>query len=149
MHDKKKLYHYVECGLTNIYLQNGFKLDREKNLFIEDINNLHKIIGLSIVKKRMKLNGREIRFIRHMMDLSQRALGQLIGVGHQNILRWESGKFKITQSAERVLRIIFFEFLDEKSRAKDLIDELSDLDNQRDNEKIKLFRTRNDWKQAV
>jgi hypothetical protein len=51
-----KKYHYIECGLKNIYLLNGFKITKRKGgdeeIFIHDVNGLHKAIGLSLISKQ-------------------------------------------------------------------------------------------------
>ncbi len=46
-------YHYTECGLNNIYLINGFKInklqDGNEEIFIQDLHGLHKAIGNSFL----------------------------------------------------------------------------------------------------
>jgi putative transcriptional regulator len=144
---KKNLYHYIECGLTNVYLENGYKVDKDGVLYIDHVDNLHISIGIALITKQRKLSGREIRFIRHMMDLSQKSFGKLLGSDYQTILRWETGKNKITRTAEKLLRILFLEFLDPTSRGRELIDRLSDIDHEREtNLMMKLDRG---WKEVA
>jgi putative transcriptional regulator len=144
----KKMYHYTECGLDNIYLSNGFTVDKEGILSIQDIHGLHRAIGHNLVYKVRRLKGKEIRFIRHYMDLSQKGFGELLRVDYQTVLRWEANRNVIPQTAERLLKILFAQFLDPDSKAKELIDMISNLDNGRDDNRIEFFR-RKEWKEAA
>ena len=78
-----KAYHYTECGLDNIYLVNGVKITKTKSgdeeIFIHDIHGLHKAIGMILVSKRGFLSGKEIKFIRSTLDLSQTTLAKILG----------------------------------------------------------------------
>lgn len=129
---KQEKHHYTECGLDNIYLRNGWSIDEEGSLFIENIQGLHKAIALQLVTLKRTLKGREIRFIRHYLDLSQKMLGSMLGSDYQSVLRWEKGKGKITKPADRLLKIFTYEYASENKKAVDLIDLISDLDNERD-----------------
>lgn len=88
-------YHYTECGLNNIYLVNGYKFietPRGKSVSINDIDGLHKAIGLLLVTSKKDLSGEEIRFLRLELLMSQNTLAKLLGVSEQAIRRWEKGK---------------------------------------------------------
>lgn len=143
----KKTYHYTECGLDNVYLMNGYAIDKDGSLFIEDIHGLHKLIGTKIVFQQRKLKSKEIRFIRHYMDLSQKVFGELLGVDYQTVLRWETGRIVIPRTADKFLKVLFNEFLDPESKARNVIDEISDLDNNRE-DRIELSH-RKEWKEAA
>ncbi len=42
------MYHYQECGLTNVYLTNGYrevKTTCGRGIAIEDVHGLHKVIA--------------------------------------------------------------------------------------------------------
>lgn len=144
-----KSYHYTECGLDNIHLMNGFKVDRDGTLFIEDIHGLHKFIAQRLVYLGRKLKGKEIRYIRHYLDISQKTLGKMLGVDYQSVLRWESSKSKMTNTADKLLRVVLNDYLDDHSRARELIDRLSDLDNNRDDFALELSHKKNGWKEAA
>src|SRR5574342_269743 len=96
-------YHYTECGLSNIFLVNGYNFidtPRGKNISIHDIDGLHRAIGLFLVTSRKDLSGEEIRFIRHELLMSQNTLSRLLGVSEQAIRRWENGKVNIPKPSE-------------------------------------------------
>ena len=55
MNTTHNLYHYLESGLDNIYLLNGFKyIDSAhgKQITIKDIDGLHKAIGSVLIKDK-------------------------------------------------------------------------------------------------
>jgi DNA-binding transcriptional regulator YiaG len=144
----KKPYHYTECGLDNIYLNNGYTLEKDGSLFVQDIHGLHRCIGERLVFQGRKLKGKEVRFARHYMDLSQKSFGELLGVDYQTVLRWESSKNVITKTADRLLKVIFNDYLNPESRLRSVIETISDLDNDRHDRKIEFSHTR-EWKQAA
>jgi putative transcriptional regulator len=127
----KKIYHYTGSGLDDIFLLNGYEVDEEGNLFIKDIHGLHKAIARSLVLRKSKLRGKEIRFLRHTLDWSQKSLGERIGVDYQTVLRWEKGERRITKAPELLLRAIAYEYISGDDRFVDIIDRLADIDNDR------------------
>ena len=134
-----KNYHYTECGLNNIYLENGFKITKnqdEEEVYIEDIHGLHKMIGISLIFKQGLLSGNEIKFIRHTIDFSQTALAHTLGVDYQTVLGWEKNKRKISKTADHYLKTIFFAYLKKDSPIYELINEIANLSAKEVDEKV-------------
>ncbi len=108
-----KLYRYVGSGLPNVYLKNGYEevsTPYGKGVTIHDIDGLHEAIGTAIVKSPKPLVGYEFRFLRNELELSQKALGKLLGCDEQTVARLEKGKNKqINSPAERILRLLYEE----------------------------------------
>jgi putative transcriptional regulator len=144
-----KTLHYTGCGLDNIYLMNGWSVDETGALHIQNMRDLHKVIGQSLVFLNRKLKGKEIRYVRHYLDLSQKSFGERIGVDYQSVLRWETGKGKITKPVDRFLKALFHEYLNENARVVDIIDQISDADNDRRIEKVDLTFGKQGWKSAA
>lgn len=142
-------YHYEESGLDNIWLQNGYELDSEGGLSIENIHGLHAAIAESLVFAPRKLSGKEIRFIRHFLDWSQKGLGERLRVDYQTVLRWENEKVEIPDTTETFLRGILYEYLKGDAKMIDLIETLSDMDNNRNAEPIEFALNDNGWQHAA
>jgi putative transcriptional regulator len=147
-----KEYHYTECGLDNIYLVNGFEITKnndDEEIFIHDIHGLHKAIGITIIFKQGLLTGNEIKFIRTTLDFSQTRLAQLLGCSYQTILLWEKNKTPIPKTADRLLRIMFDEYLNPEKDRKiyDLINEIANYDAETTSVKQKILfeETSNEW----
>jgi transcriptional regulator with XRE-family HTH domain len=90
-----KPYHYLASGLDNIFLLNGVtekETDYGPMVHIENINGLHRAIGLHIVEKSEAMKGPEFRFLRKQMGLSQVELANHLGVTDQTIANYEKGK---------------------------------------------------------
>jgi DNA-binding transcriptional regulator YiaG len=103
-------YHYAECGLDNIYLLNGFKLERhggEESVSIENLEGLWKAIGLHLVQWRKVLSPLEVRFLRSHMNFTQSELASFLRVDDQTVARWEKGKVKLPGPADVALRALF------------------------------------------
>ena len=99
---------YETCGLDNIWLVDGFEIVRhadEELIQPEDVEGLHKAIALHLVRFRKSLGGREIRFIRRAIDMTQGELAHGLGVNVQTVARWEKDKVNIPGPEDRLLRI--------------------------------------------
>ena len=126
---------YEGCGLENIWLLDGFSLihrNGEELTQVEDVEGLHKAISLHLVRHRKALTGREIKFIRRSIDLTQGELAHQLGTGVETVARWEKDKFNIPGPEDRLLRIITLLALSEPDEFARLIKEmphnLDDLD---------------------
>lgn len=103
------MYHYIESGLDNIWLRNGYVEENTPygpTVAFKDILGLHESISLAIVEQAGRLGGAEIRFLRHQMEMSQVSLAELIGVTSQSIALWEKSKAIITTPSDKLLRLI-------------------------------------------
>src|SRR3981081_3052180 len=61
------MYHYRECGLPNVYLENGYheiETPYGRGVSIEDVEGLHIAIAHALVEEKPSLTGPEVRFIR-------------------------------------------------------------------------------------
>jgi len=102
--------HYTACGLDNVYLLNGFKretIDGEEYVTIEDLDGLWKVIGLHLVTTRKALAPKEIKFLRHHMDMTQAELGARLRVSDQTVARWEKDHCDLPGPADLMLRVLF------------------------------------------
>jgi DNA-binding transcriptional regulator YiaG len=142
------MYHYAESGLQNIWLKDGFKIVKTpygKGVAIQDVAGLHKAIGRSIAL-RPKLTGAELRFLRKELNLSQRALGELIGTSEQNISLWER-RGHIPKVSDRMIKLIYLEHAQGNVKIRELIERQNDLDVKAQ-EKLS-FEKKREWKEAA
>lgn len=132
MTDEK--YHYVECGLDYVYLANGFKrfeAPRGPNVAIRDVDVLHRAIGRHICDRKKDLSGKEIRFLRREMLMSQASLAHMLGVKEQTVHRWEAGKTAMPKAAEVILRFLYMEQVEASSDGlRSTLKRIADLEDE-------------------
>jgi DNA-binding transcriptional regulator YiaG len=90
-----KPYQYLASGLDNIFLLNGVTekmTDYGSMVHIENINGLHRAIGLHIVEKDSPMSGAEFRFLRKQIRVSQATLAKMLGVSDQTVANYEKAK---------------------------------------------------------
>lgn len=126
------MYHYTDSGLDNIYLVNGYhELDTPygRAVSVEEVDGLHSAIANWLLHLPKRLNGKEFRFLRHELDLSQKKLGSLMGMSEQAVARWEKRVNRsVDPIADRLIRIIYAEFADGNGQVRKLIEKLAELD---------------------
>lgn len=97
------MYHYTESGLANAWLANGYKVKHTNygdSVAIDDIDGLHLAIARNLIEKKGSLTGKEFRFLRTLMGMSQIGIAGMLGVQEQSVSLWErTGKVPKAQDA--------------------------------------------------
>src|SRR5437879_1240469 len=65
---------YPDCGLDDVYLLNGYEVvknDYGTGLVVNDTDGLRAAIARSLAARKKVLSGKEVRFLRKEMDLTQ------------------------------------------------------------------------------
>ncbi len=110
-------YRYDECGLDNVILV-GLEAceDDEGSLVvtIQHVNVLHRAIVKAIATKPSGITGREVRFIRTELGLTQAEFAARINKDAQTVARWEKGKNPVDPTADTVIRVLALEHVGEK-----------------------------------
>lgn len=140
--------HYPECGLDDIYLLNGYephKTPYGDGVSIKHQDALHKAIGLHLASERKVLVGKEVRFLRTYMQLTQAELGARLGYSAQQVARWEKSLSEMPGAADRLLRIIYLQREGRSPKAEELLKKLEEIDDR--SSKHQCFRsTPSGWK---
>lgn len=144
--DKEPL-HYKACGLDDVYLMSGYDVVQTPDgdgIRIRDLEGLHDAIGHYLATYKKVLNGKELRYLRNHMDLTQSELGKLVGLSSQQVARWEKEQNKPSGAAESLVRILFLEDLSENISVRDLLVELETKDDDID-ERTVFAETVDGW----
>jgi DNA-binding transcriptional regulator YiaG len=148
--ERTEWYHYTESGLDNVFLAIGagvqfLDLPSGKHLKIKDIEGLHKFIGMTLANEKKNLSGKEIRFLRQEMLLSQGTLAKLLGVTEQTVHRWETGKADIAKPAEALIRSLYLAQLEgaENVSVRDALERIANLENEIDGLAMKIEKMGN------
>lgn len=105
------MHPYVESGLSNVWLSNGFVVKETaygESVAITDVKGLHDVIGRAIAGKPSVLTGAEFRFLRKELGLSQESLAEIVGLTSQAVAIWEKTD-KIPMVNDRYLRGLYLE----------------------------------------
>ncbi|MDH0864582.1 hypothetical protein [Mitsuaria sp. GD03876] len=103
------LYHFTECGLDNVWLQNGFAYKDTAYgpaVSFAALDELLDAIAAHLVRKPARLTGKEFRYLRSHMHLSQAAMAKLQGVSEQNISLWER-RGRVPKSNDTLQRLLY------------------------------------------
>jgi len=144
-------YAYKGCGLDDIYLLNGYDVVNTEHgvgVAVRDIDGLHRVIGENLVTKKKELLGKELRFLRKEMDLTQTELGRFIGLSSQQVARWEKQSV-ISQPADYLLRKLYLEHINGKVSLRELVEKLDDKDSVDDSGEHLFCASDGEWKSVA
>src|SRR5574343_1814532 len=144
---KPELYHYTLCGLDNVWLENGYEILETpygEAVQVHDTEGLDRAIALSLIDCPSRLSGKEIRFLRQMMGMSQRDFAALIGTTDQTLARWEKEQHETPETADKLIRVDYRAFDKGDGPITDIIASINFKDRVC-NEKIVLTETEGEW----
>lgn len=145
------MYHYLECGLRNVWLTNGYeehKTPYGAGVSIHNVDELHREIGRGLVSKVGKLTGAEMRFLRQDMGLSQSKLALMLGNDAQTIAIWEKSG-RQPKMADRFVRALYREKQDGNAHIIQMIERMVDSDLVEANARLTLQQNDGGWKLAA
>jgi putative transcriptional regulator len=147
----KPPYHYTACGLDDVYLISGYEIEETgygAGVSIKNADDLHQAIGAFLVNNKKLLSGKEVRFLRYQMDLTQSELARLFGTSAQQVARYEKEESEIPGPADRILRLLYNEHAQKSIQVRDLLTVLDQMDDGAGGKMI-FERNHGDWKKAA
>lgn len=100
---------YKACGLENVFLRGGYttrELNGECYMAVQDAEDLHRAIAEYLVLHQKNLVGREVRFLRKHLGVSQAELADCLGVSDQSVARYEKSDEPMIGPGDRLLRLL-------------------------------------------
>jgi transcriptional regulator with XRE-family HTH domain len=122
-----EIYRYRECGLDNVIIGGMVPChddDGDAVCTIPNVPGLHKAIASGIVTHEAGINGKELRFLRTEMGMTQAELAKVVHHDAQSVGRWERNENPIDPTAEALIRLLAIQRL-ELDVAESTIEELS------------------------
>ena len=101
-----------------------------------------------MVWEKAQLSGKEVRFLRKLMDLTQAELGVYLGRNHQSVARWEKGQTERNGAADKMIRVLYLGGGDTKVDVWQMVRELARLDS-KINDRQEFTETDDGWKTAA
>lgn len=107
-------YRYTECGLDNVFIEGMSPCTDDHGEQVYCVPNpmgLHHEIAKAIVCHKKGMSGRELRFLRTEIGLTQAELAKVVHRDTQTIGRWERGENPMEAPAEALIRLLAVERL--------------------------------------
>lgn len=110
MKTRRENYLYNESGLASITLS-GILVNRcpacgNYEVPIPHIEALHRLIARTLIQKRTRFKGTEIRFLRKSLGLSSGDFARQMGVTAETVSRWEQDAVPVGPQADRLVRLL-------------------------------------------
>jgi DNA-binding transcriptional regulator YiaG len=81
-----------------------------------DMNKLMRVALLALVHKPTALVGNELGFIRSYLKMTTTEFGEIFGVTHSAVLKWESNENQISPALDKCIRLHIFDRLCAKDK---------------------------------
>ena len=99
---------YDASGLSGVTLRN-VEVRRcegcgEYETVIPKVEQLHRLMAHTVIRKPAALAGEEIRFLRKYLGWSGADFAAHVGAAAETVSRWENGKLTMSPQADRLLR---------------------------------------------
>jgi len=143
------MYHFTDGGLDNIWLANGYTehvTPYGKGVSIHDLDGLIKAICSNLVQKKTKLRGKEFRYIRQALLLSQGSVAMLFGCSEQTVSLWERHG-KVPLWADKLMRITYIAHSCGDTPVSELITQMNFVDRVV-NQRVVLQETDEGWESS-
>ena len=119
-------YHYTLCGLDNVWLENGYTSKATRHgqaVSVEDVDGLHKLLASKLIEKPAALTGKEFRFLRVQLGLTQESLAKLMDVTEGAISLWER-KDVVPRANDQLVRLMTLAKLDGHASVRKAIERM-------------------------
>ena len=116
------MHPFVDGGLQNVWLSNGYRIKKTKNgrsVIVHNPQGLKRTICSALCVKSIPLTGAEFRYLCTELHLSSAVLCKRLALTESQLLEWESAN-RIPRHADTFIRIMYAVHLDRPERVKRL-----------------------------
>jgi putative zinc finger/helix-turn-helix YgiT family protein len=115
---RKEIYHYKECGIDRVYLNNVkvrvCKKCDAKFPRLPRIMQVHKTLGEAIALQPSPLSGLDIRLLRKQLGLRTYEWASMIGITPKTLSQWESSEQLIENKSDALIRLLYLQIREER-----------------------------------
>lgn len=153
--EAREPHQYRACGLDDVYLLNGFTIedtDYGRGVSVQNVDDLHRAIGMRVISDKQPLSAREFRFLRKQMGFTQDQLAKRLRVDPQTVARYEKDQTAIPGATDVVLRFLYAVHLIPEGQRMDVLNGLAEELEDRDSNvsRAMYFRqTNHGWDQGA
>jgi DNA-binding transcriptional regulator YiaG len=124
------MHHYTESGLDTVWLKNGYTVKKTpygKAVAVIDADSLHKMLAAWLTKKEGRLTGKEFRYLRGMLCLSQLNAAKMLGFTEGAVSLWERTG-KVPSAGDALMRLLVLEKLQGDGKVREVIERVNAVD---------------------
>lgn len=148
----KEPFNYKGCGLDDVYLISGYDIEKTPygdGVRIRNVEKLHEAIGKFLISGKKVLSGKELRFLRMQMKLTQSNLARILGCDTQQVARYEKEENRVSGPADRLIRLLYTDRIGSKRiPIEKLLKALDDMDDQA-NKNMVFAQVDSDWRKSA
>ena len=146
------MYHYTACGLDNVWLKNGYAekdTPYGKSVAVVKADDLHRLLADRTVLQKTLMTGKQLRFLRVQMGLSQEGLAQMHGVTAQTVSLWERQRIVVPMANDQLTRIHYLAHVAGNTPLGKAIDRLKTVESLVHQKIVASTTARKGWSSTV
>lgn len=119
-------YHYTQCGLDNVWLENGYVIKKTRHgdaVAVNDVEGLHRLLAITLAGGHMPLAGKEFRFLRTLLGLTQEGLAKVMGVTEGAVSLWER-KGNVPRANDQLIRLMVLAKHDGDAKVSEVLERI-------------------------
>ena len=144
------MYQYKQSGLDNVWLADGYKIINTpygEAVQFEDANSLDLAIANALIHQKEPLTGKEFRFLRQQIGMSQNDVATFMHVDAQSVARWEKGQTSLPFANEAIMRFIYSSYQEKDAKIYPILETMKVIDKARNSRLILSFdKDKTNWK---
>ena len=125
------MYQYKQSGLDNVWLVNGFEVISTpygNAVKFENANELDGAIAKALLHKNEVMNGKEFRFLRQQIGMSQNDVARFMQLDVQTIARWEKEQVALPFANDAILRFLYSSYEEKDAQILPMIETMKIID---------------------
>jgi len=119
-------YRYTQCGLDNVWLENGYLIKKTRHgeaVAVNDVEGLHRLLAITLAGGHMPLSGKEFRFLRTLLGLTQEGLAKMMGVTEGAVSLWER-KGNVPRANDQLIRLMVLAKHDGEAKVSEVLERI-------------------------
>ena len=123
-----------------------FYIAGNKAVQFEDATSLDLAIANALINQTEPLTGKEFRFLRQQIGMSQSDVASFMHVDPQSVARWEKGQVSLPFANEAVMRFIYSSYQEKDAKIYPMLETMKAIDKAKNSRlELSFDKQRTHW----
>ena len=143
------MYQYKQSGLDNVWLVDGYQIVNTpygEAVQFEDATSLDLAIANALINQTEPLTGKEFRFLRQQIGMSQSDVASFMHVDPQSVAKRKKGQVSLPFANEAVMRFIYSSYQEKDAKIYPMLETMKAIDKAKNSRlELSFDKQRTHW----